>query len=371
MKQIIYADNAATTKLDIEAFEAMKPFLLDNYSNASQPYSFSRGAKKALKEARQTIAACINADPDEIFFTSGGSESDNWAIKGVAYNGAQGAIITSEIEHHAVLRACEEVERNGITVAYVKPNSEGVICSGTLQNYITDNTKMVSIMFVNNEIGTIEPIKELAEIAHKHGAVFHTDAVQAVGHIHIDVKELGVDMLSASAHKFNGPKGVGFLYIKKGTNIKPLINGGLQEFGHRAGTENIAAIVGMSKALQNNCDSITENNKHLEVLEEQLLKGLMSLDFRRNGSKNHINGIFSLSFPNQEGETILHRLDLMGVMVSTGSACDSVNTQISHVLKSIGIEESLAKGTIRISFGKNNKVEDVNVIIEGLKKILG
>lgn len=371
MKQIIYADNAATTKLDIEAFEAMKPFLLDDYSNASQPYSFSRGAKKALKEARQTIAACINADPDEIFFTSGGSESDNWAIKGVAYNGAQGAIITSEIEHHAVLRACEEVERNGIAVAYVKPNSEGVICSETLQNYITDNTKMVSIMFVNNEIGTIEPIKELAEIAHKHGAVFHTDAVQAVGHIHIDVKELGVDMLSASAHKFNGPKGVGFLYIKKGTNIKSLINGGLQEFGHRAGTENIAAIVGMSKALQNNCDSITENNKHLEVLEEQLLKGLMSLDFRRNGSNNHINGIVSLSFPNQEGETILHRLDLMGVMVSTGSACDSVNTQISHVLKSIGIEESLAKGTIRISFGKNNKVEDVNVIVEGLKKILG
>lgn len=370
MKQIIYADNAATTKLDIEAFEAMKPFLLDDYSNASQPYSFSRGAKKALKEARQTIAACINADPDEIFFTSGGSESDNWAIKGVAYNGEQGAIITSEIEHHAVLRACEDIERNGITVAYVKPNTEGVICSETLQNYITDNTKMVSIMFVNNEIGTIEPIKELVEIAHKHGAVFHSDAVQAVGHIHIDVKELGVDMLSASAHKFNGPKGVGFLYIKKGTNIKSLINGGAQEFGYRAGTENIASIVGMAKALKNNCDSITENNKHLEVLEKKLLDGLDSLKFKRNGSDNRIKGIVSLSFPNQEGETILHRLDLMGIMVSTGSACDSINTQISHVLKAISLDESLAKGTIRISLSKNNKLEEIAKIVKALKKIV-
>lgn len=370
MKQIIYADNAATTKLDIEAFEAMKPFLLEDYSNASQPYSFSRGAKKALKEARQTIAACINADPDEIFFTSGGSESDNWAIKGVAYNGEQGAIVTSEIEHHAVLRACEDVERNGIAVAYVKPNTEGVIYPEILQDYITDNTKMVSIMFVNNEIGTVEPIKELAEIAHKHGAVFHTDAVQAVGHIHIDVKELGIDMLSASAHKFNGPKGIGFLYIRKGTAIRTLINGGAQEFGIRAGTENVAAIIGMAQALKNNCDFIDENNRYVEHLEELLLKGLEGISFVRNGSDNHAKGIISLSFPEEEGETILHRLDLMGIMISTGSACDSVNTQISHVLKAIRLDEILARGTIRISLSKNNKVEEVEAIAKALRKVV-
>lgn len=370
MKQIIYADNAATTKLDIEAFEAMKPFLLEDYSNASQPYSFSRGAKKALKEARQTIAACINADPDEIFFTAGGSESDNWAIKGVAYNGEQGAIITSEIEHHAVLRACEDIERNGIAVAYVKPNTEGVICPELLQDYVTDNTKMVSIMFVNNEIGTIEPIKELAKIAHKNGAVFHTDAVQAVGHISIDVKDLGVDMLSASAHKFNGPKGVGFLYIKKGTNIKAFINGGAQEFGLRAGTENVASIVGMAVALKNNCLKIEENHAHIEKLEELLMSRLKGVEFKRNGSSNHVKGIISLSFPNKEGETLLHRLDLKGIMVSTGAACNSVQTEISHVLNSVGVEEKFAKGTIRISLGKYNTENEVECIVKELVSIL-
>lgn len=370
MKQIIYADNAATTKLDIEAFDAMRPFLLDDYSNASQPYSFSRGAKKALKEARQIIAKCINAEPDEIFFTSGGSESDNWAIKGVAHNGEVGTIITSEIEHHAILRACADVERSGIPVAYVKPDKEGVVSAHKLLEYIADSTKLVSIMFVNNEIGTIEPIKELCEVAHSKGALFHTDAVQAVGHICIDVKELDIDMLSASAHKFNGPKGVGFLYIKKGTNIKSLISGGGQELGYRAGTENIAAIVGMAKALKNNFDYIIENNEHLEVLEKKLLDGLSSLKFEKNGSDNHVKGIISLSFPNQEGETLLHRLDLMGIMVSTGSACDSVNTQISHVLSSIGKEETLAKGTIRISLGKNNTEEDIEYIVKALKKII-
>ena len=367
---MIYADNAATTKLDIEAFEAMKPFLLDDYSNASQPYSFSRGAKKTLKEARQIIANCINAEPDEIFFTSGGSESDNWAIKGIAYNGEQGAVVTSEIEHHAILRACQDLESNGIAVAYAKPNTEGVICPETIKDYITDNTKLVSIMFVNNEIGTIEPIKDLVKIAHKHGAVFHTDAVQAVGHIHVDVKRLGVDMLSASAHKFNGPKGVGFLYIKKGTNIKSLINGGAQEFGIRAGTENIAAIVGMAVALKNNCDSMDENNRRVEQLEKLLLKGMEGISFVKNGSENHAKGIISLSFPEEEGEAILHRLDLMGIMVSTGSACDSVNTQISHVLKAICLDETLARGTIRISLSKNNNVEEVETIAKALRKVV-
>ncbi|MBR1677448.1 MAG: cysteine desulfurase [Clostridia bacterium] len=367
---MIYADNAATTKLDIEAFEAMKPFLLDDYSNASQPYSFSRGSKKALKDARKIIADCINAEPNEIFFTSCGSESDNWAIKGIAYNGEKGAIITSEIEHHAILRACEDVERNGVAVAYIKPNNEGIISSTVLMDYISNNTKLVSIMFVNNEIGTIEPIKELAEIAHKHGAVFHTDAVQAVGHIRINVKELGVDMLSASAHKFNGPKGVGFLYIKKGTNIKAFINGGAQELGFRAGTENVASIVGMAVALKNNCLKIEENNTHIEKLEELLISGLEGLEFRRNCSRNHIKGIISLSFPNKEGEILMHRLDLKGIMVSTGAACNSVQTEVSHVLKSVGAEERFAKGTIRISLGKDNTENEVERIVKELINIL-
>lgn len=369
MKQIVYADNAATTKLDIEAFEAMKPFLLDDYSNPSQLYSFSRASKKALKEARQTIADCINAEPNEIFFTSGGSESDNWAIKGIAFNGEKGAILTSEIEHHAILRACAEVESRGVPVAYIKPDEKGVISSRKLLEYITEGTKLVSVMFVNNEIGTIEPIKELCEIAHSKGALFHTDAVQAVGHIRIDVKELGVDMLSASAHKFNGPKGVGFLYIKKGTTIKPYINGGAQEFGFRAGTENVASIVGMAAALKNNCDSIDLNNTHIEVLETALLNGL-EIAFKRNGSEYHAKGIINLSFNDQDGETILHRLDLMGIMVSTGSACDSVHTQVSHVLAAIGLKDSLAKGTIRISLGKNNTMDDVDAIAKALNKIL-
>lgn len=370
MKQIIYADNAATTKLDIEAFEAMKPFLLDDYSNASQPYSFSRGAKKALKEARQIIADCINAEPEEIFFTSGGSESDNWAIKGVAYNGHQGEILTSEIEHHAVLRACEDVEKSGVTVGYLKPSNDGIISPEVLKNYISDNIKLVSIMLVNNEIGTIEPIKELAAIAHKCGAVFHTDAVQAIGHLDIDVKDLGVDLLSASAHKFNGPKGVGFLYIKKGTNINPFIFGGSQEFGYRAGTENVAGIVGMAIALQNNCKNCGINNSHIALLEETLLNAITPISFVQNGACNHYNGILSLSFPGHDGEAILHRMDLMGIAISTGAACDSVNTKISHVLQSIQLDEFIAKGTIRISFGKNNDVNDALTIAKALTKII-
>lgn len=370
MKRMIYADNAATTKLDTSAFEAMKPYFIDNYANASQSYSFSHTVRKALKEARQIIASCINAEPEEIFFTSCGSESDNWAIKGIAYNGKQGALITSEIEHHAVLRSCEDVEKNGIPVAYIKPNNKGIISSKMLADYIKENAKLVSIMYVNNEIGTIEPIKELCKIAHKNGALFHTDAVQAVGHVRIDVKKLGVDMLSASAHKFNGPKGVGFLYVKKGTDIKPFINGGAQEFGFRAGTENVASIVGMAIALKNNCDSIDANNTYLLKLENLLLNGLSDCVFVRNGSKNHLLGILSLSFPNQDGEAILHRLDLKGIIISTGAACDSVKTQISHVLKAIDLDEKLAKGTIRISLSKNNTEEEVKLIANELKEIL-
>ena len=373
MKQFIYADNAATTKLDIDAFEAMKPFLLDEYGNASQPYSFARKPKQALKEARTTIAQCINAEPEEIFFTSGGTESDNWAIKGIAFEDSEKrAIITSQIEHHAVLRACEDIEKLGYPVAYLPVTKEGVITKDALSSVITHNTRLVSVMYANNEIGTIEPIKELCEIAHRNGALFHTDAVQAVGHVQIDVKELGVDILSASAHKFNGPKGIGFLYIKKGTPIASYASGGAQEFGMRAGTENIASIVGMAVALKKNCDSLAENIKHINSIENQLLDKLSSsgLNFVRNGSSQHIPGNISLSFENANGETLLHRLDLMGICVSTGAACDNVNTQTSHVLNAIGLKQEYAQGTIRVSLGIHNNNAETDVIVSALCSVL-
>ena len=373
MKQFIYADNAATTKLDIDAFEAMKPYLLDEYGNASQPYSFARKPKQALKEARRIIAQCINAEPEEIYFTSGGTESDNWAIKGVALaNLEKNVIVTSQIEHHAILRACETLEKHGYPVAYLPVNREGVVTAETLESLITSSTSLVSIMFANNEVGTIEPIKDLCEIAHKHGSLFHTDAVQAVGHVRIDVKELGVDMLSASAHKFNGPKGIGFLYVKKGTPISQYSNGGSQEFGLRAGTENVASIVGMAVALKKNCDAIEENAKHMGLLEAKVLDGLSEsgVDFIRNGATQRVPGNISLSFRGADGEALLHRLDLIGISVSTGAACDTVNTQISHVLKAMGIDEAYAKGTIRISWGNNNTIEEAEILSEKLIRIL-
>ena len=373
MKQFIYADNAATTKLDIDAFEAMKPFLLDEYGNASQPYSFARKPKQALREARAIIAQCINAEPEEIFFTSGGTESDNWAIKGVAFADAEKhTIITSQIEHHAILRACEDVEKLGCPVIYLPVTKKGVVTPEVLNSAITSDTRLISIMYANNEIGTIEPIKELCEIAHRNGALFHTDAVQAVGHIEIDVKALGVDMLSASAHKFNGPKGIGFLYIKKGTPINSYASGGAQEFGMRAGTENVASIVGMAVALKKNCERIQEATRHLLTCETVLIEKLNNagIDFVRNGSDNHIPGNISLSFRSADGETLLHRLDLMGICVSTGAACDSVNTQVSHVLSSIGIDAEYSEGTIRVSLGIDNTCNDIAVIAESIIRVI-
>lgn len=371
---MIYADNAATTKLAPEAFEAMKPFLLEQYGNASQPYSFARPAKKALKEARETIASLLNAQPEEIFFTSGGTESDNWAVKGTMLQyGDHRALITSSIEHHAVLHSAASIERLGYPVVYLPSDSAGTVQPTTLREFISDSTKLVSIMLSNNEVGSIQPVKALSAIAHEHGALFHTDAVQSVGHIPIDVLDLGIDMLSSSAHKFNGPKGVGFLYVKSGTPLHPFSDGGSQEYGLRAGTENIASIVGMATAMRINCEQMQSNNQHLLELEYELLSCLSktALDYRRNGADNHVPGTMSLSFKNAEGEMILHRLDLMGICVSTGSACDSKNTQVSHVLKAMHIPEEYAKGTIRISFGKDNTLEDAHSIVKGLKRILG
>ena len=374
MKQLIYADNAATTQLDIDAFEAMKPYLLGEYGNASQPYSFARTAKKALKNSRETIARCIGAEPEEIFFTSGGTESNNWAIKGTAFSGStKHAFITSVIEHHAILRPCADIESMGYPVSYLPVDCTGIVDAGTLSEYINSDTRLVSIMTANNEIGSIQDISALAAIAHSCGAIFHTDAVQAVGHIEIDVNLLGVDMLSASAHKFNGPQGIGFLYVRKGTPLMPYASGGGQEHHMRAGTENVASIVGMATALKKNVAAMKDTASHLALLENRLLVGLSNANIRfsRNGSEVHIPGNLSLSFPGHSGEALLHRLDLMGICVSTGSACNSAETQVSHVLKAIDLDETEAKGTIRLSFGKDNIENDIDAIVDALRKILG
>lgn len=373
MNSIVYADNAATTQLDQDALKAMMPWLLNEFGNASQPYSFSRKPKKALKEAREIIAACIGALPEEIFFTSGGTESDNWAIKGpMLGNLDKCVLITSTFEHHAVLHSCHTVERIGYPVIYMRPSSDGYITSEILSRYITNNTQLVSVMFANNEIGSIQPIKELCPIAHDHDALFHTDAVQAVGHIKINVRELGVDMLSASAHKFNGPKGIGFLFVRKGTALQPYMDGGAQELGQRAGTENIASIVGMAVALKKNCDALEENAKHILSMENKLLEklDLAGIAYLRNGRGATLPGLISLSFAGKDGEAILHRMDLMGISLSTGSACDSANTEISHVLRAINLDEPLARGTIRISLGKNNTENDIDQIAAAMIKIL-
>lgn len=371
MKQLIYADNAATTKLDNLAFEDMKEYLLNDYSNPSQPYLFSKKSKLALKNSRQIIANCINANSNEILFTSGGSESNNISIK-CSLNDNKTKVITSSIEHHSILNACNQLKNNDIDVIYLKPNQEGVIALDSLISAIDNNTKLVSIMFANNEIGTIQNIKELCKVAHKYNALFHVDAVQAIGHINIDVKELDIDLLSASAHKFNGPKGIGFLYIKQGVSITPLISGGSQEFGLRGGTENVASIVGMATALKNNILNISENEKLLFQLEELVINKLNSsnIDYIRNGSKNHIPGNLSLSFSNITGEMLLHRLDFLGICISTGSACDGHKDQVSHVINEIKVSDKYKYGTIRISFGKNNSLKDAENIADGIIQVL-
>ena len=373
MKQHIYADNAATTKLDKTTLEAMLPWLLEEYGNASQLYAFARKPKKALADARATIAECIGALPEEIYFTSGGTESDNWVIKSSAFSDSKKQVmITSAFEHHAILHSCSTIEHFGYPVVYMSPSNEGYITPENLEKHITENTRLVSIIFANNELGSIQPIQELCKVAHAHGALFHTDAVQAVGHIKINVHELGVDFLSASAHKFNGPKGIGFLFIRKGAELRPYVDGGSQENLYRAGTENIASIVGMAAALKTNSDSLDKNQLHILKLEKQLLARLdeSGVVYRCNCVESKLPGLLSLSFPDKDGEAILHRMDLMGISISTGSACNSVNTEVSHVLKAIHLAENYAKGTIRISLGKNNTQQDVENIVTSLVKIV-
>lgn len=375
VRNLIYADNAATTQMDSEAYEIMQEYLKAEYANPSSLYSFAREGKKALSKARRTIAECINALPEEIYFTSGGSESDNWAVKGTAlYGGEKRCVITSQIEHHAVIRACEQLEYLGFPVVYLSSEKDGTILPETLEKMIF-SPRLVSIMLANNEIGTIQPVRELADIAHLHGAYFHTDAVQAVGHIPIDVRQLGVDMLSASGHKFGAPKGVGFLYIRNGVKILPLINGGSQENGIRGGTENVAAIAAMAAALKNCIASMNKTTTFLNELTEHFFALLdnSNISYSINGNiVNRLPGHISISFWEKSGEALLHQLDLKGICVSTGSACDSVRTETSHVLQAINLSEKLANGTIRITFGKNNTINDTEAIatalISSLKK---
>ncbi len=368
---MINADHAATTRLSDHALQAMLPWLQEDYGNPSQIYSFARKPRKAITAARETIAQCINAKPEEIFFTSGGTESDNWAIKGyTATQKASKALLASAIEHHAVLHACQAVQRFR-HVFYLSPDSQGVIPPAVLNAAMFEDVGMVSVMLANNELGTIQPIRALADIAHRSGAVFHTDAVQAVGHIPVDVESLGVDLLSASAHKFNGPKGVGFLYIRSGTPIARHEDGGSQESGMRAGTENVAGIVGMATALADHCRLLKEEQMILRNLTALLLDSIKDIQFIQHGRDAAcLPGVLSLSFPGFEGEAILHCLDLMGILVSTGSACDSRRTVRSHVLKAIGCTDEDADGTIRISLGLDNSPEDIRAISNALHRII-
>lgn len=370
---MIYADHAATTALSLAAYKAMLPWLQDKYGNPSTLYSLARDPRKAVARSREMIAEAINAAPSEIFFTSGGTEADNWALKGIMFQHDRGkGMISSAIEHHAILNSCIALERMGYAVDTLPVDQMGIVQAETLRSALTDNILLVSIMLANNEIGTIEPVEELAEIAHQGGALFHTDAVQAIGHIPVDVKAIGVDMLSASAHKFNGPKGIGFLYIRKGVPLVPLLDGGGQEHGMRAGTENVAGIVGMAVALQDHMEHLEQETEYLKALSGRLIDQLKSkgLDFRMNGSHNRIPGSLSLSFKDADGEMLLHRLDLMGTAVATGSACDSKDTVLSHVIRAIEVPQGYAHGTIRITLGLDNTSEQIDRIAHQISTIL-
>ena len=370
LNKIIYADNAATTKIDDDALALMIDLQKNFFANPSSAYKMSRPLKKILRESREKIAACINAESQEIFFTSGGTESDNWAIKSsvLACLNERPNIITSAIEHKAILNSCAAMENLGCTVTKLSVDKSGAVNPADLQRKILPHTKIISVMLANNEVGTIQPIKSLAEIVHAAGKIFHTDAVQAVGHIPVDVKLLGVDMLSASAHKFNGPKGIGFLYVRDGLKLLPYIDGGSQEFSKRAGTENIPAIAAMALALEKNCSDMQTNAQKLSSCAKILIDGLKNnnVDFIINGGENRLPGHLSLSFRNCDGETLLHRLDLKNICVSTGSACNSQQIKISHVLKALAVPKDYISGTIRITFGKENFYDEAEIISKHL-----
>lgn len=375
MARFVYADNAATTPVSPAVFEAMKPYFTSIYGNPSSLYSVGRDAKRPLELARGEVAACLGAEPAEIFFTSGGSESDNWAIKGAAHVQAKKGkkhIITSKFEHHAVLHTCAALEKEGFSVTYLDVHEDGLVRPEELEAAIREDTALVTIMYANNEIGTIQPIPEIGAICKQHGVLFHTDAVQAVGNVPINVKEQGIDLLSLSAHKFHGPKGVGALYVRKGVQLPNLIDGGAQERGRRAGTENVAGIVGLSTALKEACATMEERAKRLTAMRDRLAGGILRIERSRlNGDPvKRLPGNVNFCFEGIEGESLLLLLDLNGICGSSGSACTSGSLDPSHVLLSIGLPHEIAHGSLRLSFSDQNTEEDVDYVLEVLPGIV-
>ena len=378
MNRFVYADNAATTPMSESVFEAMKPFLTEFYGNPSSLYRIGREARRAVTEARMKVARALNAkDPSEIIFTGGGSQADNLAIRGyVKGRSARGKkhIITSKIEHHAVLYTCEALEKEGYPVTYLDVDAQGHVDLEQLKSVITDQTALVTILAANNEIGTIQNLKAISEIAHAHGAVFHTDAVQAVGHMPLDVQEMGIDMLSLSAHKFRGPKGIGALYVRKGIALEPLVYGGGQERGLASGTENVAGMVGLGQAIEDATgEHLAEKMGYVKKLTDRLVRGIMDAipyTHYTGDPVNRLPGTASFVFEAIEGEGLILRLDLAGICGSTGSACSTGSLDPSHVLMAIGLPHEIAHGSLRLTLGEQNTEEDVDYLIENVTKVV-
>ena len=375
MSKLLYLDNAATTKTAPEVVEAMLPYFTEKFGNPSSVYGFAANNKNKLTEARETIAGALGAKPEEIYFTAGGSESDNWALKctAEAYGVHGGHIITTKIEHHAILHTCKYLQNRGYDVTYLDVDENGLVDLNTLEAAVRPDTFLISIMFANNEIGTIEPIKEIGEIAHRYGILFHTDAVQAFGQIPIHVDEMNIDMLSASGHKFNGPKGIGFLYIKKGLKLKSFIHGGQQERGRRAGTENVPGIVGIAKACEIAMAEMEERMKKETELRDYLIERILKeIPYTRlNGhSKKRLPNNVNISFQFVEGESILIMLDMAGICASSGSACTSGSVDPSHVLLAIGLPHEIAHGSLRLTIGYENTKEEMDTVVDNLKRII-
>ena len=371
----VYADNAATTPVSKNVVDAVLPYMTEFFGNPSSLYQVGQKASKAVDKARQQVADALGASKDEIFFTSGGSEADNWAIKGAAALGAKKGkkhLITTKIEHHAVLHTMAALEKEGFTVTYLDVYDNGIVKLEDVEKAITDETCLVTIMYANNEIGTIQPIAEIGKLCKEKGVLFHTDAVQAVGHVNIDVKEQNIDMLSLSGHKFHATKGIGALYCRKGIRLPNLIEGGAQERGRRAGTENVPGIVGLGVAITDMCQNIEENAKKVAALRDKLFEGASKISHSRiNGDKEkRLPGNFSMCFEGIEGESLLLMLDMQGVSASSGSACTSGSLDPSHVLLAIGLKHEVAHGSLRLSLSENNTEEDVDYILEVLPPIV-